>query len=252
MRFDPVVDEYDAARPGYPAAVYDALGPLDGRTVIDGGAGTGIASRALLERGAVVFPFDLGEAMLRRAAARSPGLPAVLADGGALPYRDRCADLLCFAQSWHWLPPETRVHEAARVLRAAGRWAGWWSHPRADGEAWFESYWDALEEATGTASRAVRDVDWGEEVAASGRFQPPAFRSVPWTRQVSVDDWLVDQASHSTLMAMPPDAGNRLLSRLEQILRAAFPSGRMAVPYETWLWIARVTHAPPGLEGDMT
>jgi 16S rRNA A1518/A1519 N6-dimethyltransferase RsmA/KsgA/DIM1 with predicted DNA glycosylase/AP lyase activity len=59
VTFATVVDEYDTGRPGYPAGVYDALGPLAGAVVLEGGAGTGIATRALLDRGAHVVPFDL-------------------------------------------------------------------------------------------------------------------------------------------------------------------------------------------------
>lgn len=131
--FDPVVDAYDAARPSYPDDVYDALGPLRGLLVLEGGAGTGIATRALASRGARVVAYDIGVAMLARAVARSPGLPAVVADGARLPFRDGCADLICFAQSWHWLAAEQRRSEVARVLHPGGRWAAWWSHATADG-----------------------------------------------------------------------------------------------------------------------
>lgn len=96
--------------------------------------------------------------VLRLAARRTPGLRPVIADGAALPFRDGCADLICFAQSWHWLDEARRPREAARVLRSGGRWAGWWSHARADDEPWFEAYWDALEAAT-VARRSQRDID---------------------------------------------------------------------------------------------
>lgn len=57
--FDPIAEEYDGGRPGYPDALFDALEPLDGELVLEGGAGTGIATRSLLRRGARVFPFDV-------------------------------------------------------------------------------------------------------------------------------------------------------------------------------------------------
>jgi ubiquinone/menaquinone biosynthesis C-methylase UbiE len=99
--FGTVVDEYDSGRPGYPDALYDELEPLAGMTVLEGGAGTGIATVSLLRRGARVVPFDVGMIMLLRAMQKMPGLPGVVADGAAMPFRDGCADLLCFAQSWH-------------------------------------------------------------------------------------------------------------------------------------------------------
>lgn len=58
--FGTVADEYDNARPSYPAAVYESLGDLDGLCSLDVGAGTGIATRQLLERGARVVAVDPG------------------------------------------------------------------------------------------------------------------------------------------------------------------------------------------------
>ena len=83
--FEVVADEYDAARRSYPDAVFDELCPLEGLKVLDEGAGTGIATRALIARRADVVRVDPGREVLRRAAARTPGLAAVAADGAALP-----------------------------------------------------------------------------------------------------------------------------------------------------------------------
>ncbi len=133
--FDAVVSHYAVGRPDYPAALLDALGPLDGLLVLEGGCGTGIASRALADRGAQVLAFDVRRDMVRHTRDNSPAVwAAVVADGSRLPFRDGCADLICFAQAWHWLDIGTRVDEAARVLAQGGRWSGWWSHARADGQ----------------------------------------------------------------------------------------------------------------------
>src|SRR6266496_2273830 len=119
----------------------------------------------------------------------------VVADGARSPLRGGCADLVCFAQSWHWLDHDVANPEMARLLAPAGRWAGWWNHPRADGEPWFESYWDLLERRT-VAQRAHRDVDWGATIERE-LFDEPTFVSVPWVREVSIETWLVDERSHS-------------------------------------------------------
>jgi SAM-dependent methyltransferase len=235
--FDTVADEYDAARPSYPPGVFDALGALDGLLVLDVGAGTGIATRQLLARGASVVAIDPGKSVLVRAAARTAGLSAVAADGAVLPVRAGVADLICFAQAWHWLDRSVRVGEAHRILRAGGRWAGWWSHARADGEAWFDAYWSTIEGACAGTHRGQRDTDWGATVEP-GLFDVHDRVVVPWTREISVDDWMTDQASHSYVIALAEPERSRLLTDLRLLVARGFPDGAMTVRYETWLWTA--------------
>lgn len=235
--FGTVVDEYDSGRPAYPDALYDELEPLAGMTVLEGGAGTGIATVSLLRRGAHVVPFDIGINMLLRAMKKMPGVPGVLADGVAMPFRDECADLLCFAQSWHWLDEERRASEAARVLRPGGRWAAWWSHARADGEPWFMSYWEAIEAAT-VARRQERDTDWGADLRGSALFDVQERRTLHWVRETSVEQWLTDDKSKTYIASLPEPDRMALLATIRQKITKSFPDGRMRVPYETWLWVA--------------
>lgn len=236
--FEAVASEYDTGRPTYPAGVYDALGPLEGLIVLDVGAGTGIATRQPLERRARVIAVDPGEHVLAKAVARTSGLSAIIADGVDLPVRDRSVDLVCFAQAWHWLDPATRVPEMHRVLRTDGRWAAWWSHARADSQAWFGAYWSAIEAACSGTHRNQRDTDWGRTVDDLDMFDVAARVVVPWTRSVSTDEWLVDQASHSYIAGLETVARDALLSELRRIVEAEFGNGMMTVPYETWLWTA--------------
>lgn len=233
--FSTVADEYDRGRPGYPDAVFDALGPLAGRRVADVGAGTGIATRALLARGAQVVAVDPSESMLDRAIGRSPGLVAIIADGARLPLSGASVDLVTFGQSWHWLDPDRRCDEVHRVLRPGGRWAAWWTHAR--GAAWIEAYWDLVESACPGVLRTQRDTDWGADVHASGRFAVGDRATVAWSRSMSVEHQLIDNASHSYIAALPPPDRDHLLAELRVVYEAAFPDGEMIVPVETWLWI---------------
>ena len=236
--FETVAAEYDAARPRHPAGVYDALGDLVGSVVLDVGAGTGIATRELLRRGAWVVAIEPGSVVLGRAAAHTPGLRALEADGAHLPVRDGIVDLLCFAQAWHWLDPGRRTAEAHRVLRDGGRWAGWWSHARADDSAWFDEYWTILEQTCPGTHRGQRDTDWGATVAEDGLFDVGERITVPWVRELTVDGWLTDQVSHSYVAALPSDERDRLIQRLRALLERHHPDHHLTVPYETWLWIA--------------
>jgi SAM-dependent methyltransferase len=229
VKFDPLVDAYDAARPTYPDGVYDALGPLASKRVIDAGAGTGIATRGLRARGADVVALDIGEQMLGRVDGMR-----VVADGAMAPIRDGSVDLVTFAQCWHWLDHERANPEVARVLVDGGRWAGWWSHPRADGEPWFEAYFDLVESLT-PAKRWHRDTDWGATLDPE-LFDPATFASVAWVRAVPLEVWLTDERSKSHI-GMSPDCES-IIAALERVLRDEFGDGPVRVRYETWLWLA--------------
>jgi len=244
VRFDREADAYDAARPSYPPGLYDLLesivGPLADQEVLDCGAGTGVASRQLSDRQAAVTALDPGVEMLRRAVARTPGMRTVVADAAAIPLKSSCVDLVCFAQSWHWVEQATGANEAARILPPGGWWAAWWSHAWADGDAWFEEYWDLLERSCPGVSRAQRNVDWAHQTVADHEsFQPPERHIVPWVREVSVRSWVTELTSHSYVIAMAPADRHRLLIAVEGTLRRWFPDGQMLVPHQTRLWLAR-------------
>jgi len=241
VHFETVADEYDAARPSYPPGVYDALGTLTGLLVVDVGAGTGIATRQLLARGAVVVAVDAGREVLSRATAHTPELMAAVADGAVLPIRDGAVDVICSAQAWHWLEESRRSLEARRVLRDGGRWAGWWSHARADGEVWFDSYWSVIERACPGTDRGQRNTDWGRTMADSGVFDVDDRVVVPWIRDIAVDDWLVDLASHSYVARLTVADRAKVLAEVRTVVDEQFPDGAMAVRYETWLWVAHAT-----------
>jgi ubiquinone/menaquinone biosynthesis C-methylase UbiE len=247
--FDAAAGEYDAARPSYPAELYDGLesvtGPLAGRLVLDWGAGTGIAARQLAARGARVGLFDLGEQMLQYARGRDPDAACVLGDGTRMPVRTASADLTTFAQSWHWFAAPDAPAEVARVLRPGGYWAAWWNRASASGQPWFERYQDVLEACCPhytwrNLSDELMAPDWTDAaVTAVGALDPVAATVVPWTRRVSAAQWLTDERSKSYVIALEPQRRESVLGELAGILAGRFPDGRLAVPYITTLLVAQ-------------
>lgn len=242
--FEDAADEYDAARPRYPDGLLDVLesraGALAGKRVLDGGAGTGIASRQLVARAASVVALDPGIQMLLRARRRTAGLPLVVGDAAALPLRSGSVDLACFAQSWHWVAQKAGATEIARVLAPSGCWAAWWSHAWADGEAWFDRYCSLLEQRCPGLSRDQRNIEvFGEAITASPAFGSVERHIVSWQRQVSVDDWMIDLSSHSYIIALTPSKRKKVLAEVKRSLLDAFPDGAMSVQYETRLLLAR-------------
>lgn len=92
---------------------------LRDRTVLDMGAGTGVASAVLVEYGARVVGMDLSADMLSWRASRRP--PAVVADVTALPLPAGAVDdTVCAFVLNHLVDPGAGLGELARVTRTGG------------------------------------------------------------------------------------------------------------------------------------
>ena len=241
-RFDPLVDDYDAARPSYPVALYDAIeglaGLLRGADVVEVGAGTGLSTAGLVARGARVLACDIGMEMLRRLPRRAASALPVVADGQALPVRDESVDLVCYAQAWHWVDVDRAAADAARVLRDDGSLALWWNTLDLHGVPWFEQQQDRIERLNPAYSRDYRSRDFASELRATGLFDRIESVSVRWARDIDFslyERWL---RSKSYIAAI----GDRLeefIAAERASLSAAFPSGVVHEPFVTSLWVAR-------------
>jgi SAM-dependent methyltransferase len=93
--------------------------PLGGRLVLDLGAGTGVASTALVDAGARPVAIDLSPHMLSWNAKKRP--PAAQADVCLLPLRARAVDdtIAAFVFN-HLVDPVVGIREASRVTRPGG------------------------------------------------------------------------------------------------------------------------------------
>ena len=67
----------------------------------------------------------------------------------------------------------------------------------------------------------------------------PERHIVWWERSVQVDEWMIDQRSHSYVIVLSEPERRRLLADLEAIVRDRFTDGHMTVPYQTRAWVAR-------------
>ncbi|MGQ0618015.1 MAG: class I SAM-dependent methyltransferase [Acidimicrobiia bacterium] len=122
---------YSEAAPGWeagPGQIYNRLAavmvadspvPLDGRVVLDLGAGTGAASRAVAAAGGRPLAVDTALGMLLAGRAARP--PAVAADASALPFPPATFGAVVAAFSLNHLDdPAAGLREAARVTTRPG------------------------------------------------------------------------------------------------------------------------------------
>ena len=233
--FEALVDDYDAARPGYPPELFAALPPLAGRRVLELGAGTGLASAGLLAAGARLVATDLGPRMLGRLHAKHPPVPVAVARAERLPFADASFDVVCGAQMWHWVDVAAAVQEVVRVLRPGGALAVWWNDVAADGEPWYEQQQERLEAASPGYTRGYRSRDHADEL----RPWLPHVRSWTgrWQRVVDLDTYERWLRSKSYVQAVPDlDA---FLAAERASLAEAFPDGRVVEPFTVRLVVAR-------------
>jgi ubiquinone/menaquinone biosynthesis C-methylase UbiE len=232
---------YAAARPDYPAELFDTLdgmlaGRLRGARVLDVAAGTGIASRQLAERGALVTAVELAEAMLAALIAGSSGIRGVRGSAHALPFADQSADMVTCAQAWHWMDKERAVAEARRVLRPGGLFAAWWNQTVYDAE------WERAQAARFTeAAPAWQRFSATEITDEYGRTPGLVAQTLmfPWQRTIPIEKHLRNVASRSHIAGLG-DAMPDFLDRERSILTGRFPDGRVTERFHTILLAAVV------------
>ncbi|MGP3971155.1 class I SAM-dependent methyltransferase [Streptomyces sp. 6N223] len=241
--FNAVAAEYAAARPGYPPALFDAIEelaglPLAGARSLDVGAGTGIATRLLRERGAHVTAAEPGPGMAAQLRAGLPGVPLVRANGDALPFAAGRFDLVTYAQAWHWTEPRHSVPEALRVLRPGGALALWWNVPDPR-VPWLREQ----EERFTAINPERRRFNIPERAPAMigelGLGLAASHREVRWSRTIPLATHLTHLATHSTLAVLPPERSRALVEAEAERLAALFPAGEVEEAY-----VVRLTVVP--------
>ncbi len=123
-RFTGHAAAYDAGRPTYAAQtidlVFEGLGEPAHLSVADLGAGTGISSRMLAERGAAVFAVEPNAAM-RSKAGSMRGVTWIDAGAEQTGLPDASVDIVTAFQAFHWFDRAATFAEIARIARPGGR-----------------------------------------------------------------------------------------------------------------------------------
>lgn len=126
LRFSGKAVNYAKYRPSYSPEVIDkileGLGDPARLTAVDIGAGTGIASRQLAERGVQVIAVEPDPGMID-AAASHPQVEFRTAPAEATGVATNTADLVTTFQAFHWFKFDASLREFQRILKPSGRLA---------------------------------------------------------------------------------------------------------------------------------
>jgi SAM-dependent methyltransferase len=234
-------DRYERLRPGYPAEAVDWLVagvPVAG-VAVDVGAGTGKLTGALLAHGLSVVAVDPSPDMLAQVSRLWPGATPQVGTGEATGLPDQTADLVTFAQSWHWVEPIAGSVETARILTPGGR-AGWvWNFldVREPWVAQLAAIWHTV--AGEEAIDAIRQAP-----VLGAPFGPLESITIDWTQPMPLDDLAELVMTRSYYLNATQSERRQVLTDAAAFVARQFPGGRTVdLPYRTHCFRSTVATA---------
>jgi SAM-dependent methyltransferase len=228
--FDSAADLYEAARPSYPAELFDdlvELAELKARDrLLEIGCATGKATRFLLERGFSIVCVEMGAQLAERARRNLAGLPVEI---HVVPFEEwegeqEAFDLVYAATAWHWVDPEIRYRKAHRLLRPGGHLAFW--SARHAFPAGFDPFFTEIQEVYDAIGES-HPGEWPPpppdaipedraEIEASGLFDEIEVRRYVWETLYTADDYVALLDTFSGHIAMETAEREHLYREIRQ------------------------------------
>lgn len=225
--FGGAAENYDAYRPRYPEQLIDDVLSPDAHRVLEGGAGTGIASMQMLERGADLLAVEPDARMA--AVARAKGIPVELSTFEDWDPAGRTFDRVVFAASFHWVDPAVALPKIRTILNDGGKLALIWNRlrPVNPSRAEFEKiYRDYMNVETRNGDGSPGEV---VDMIASHGFTVTK-RKYPHDLHYSAQQWVNIAFTFSHQLLVPEDKATELRARLiERIGPAGVSVGGDAV-----------------------
>jgi len=209
--FGGAAHNYDTHRPRYPDQLIDDVLAPGAPRVLEAGAGTGIASMQMIERGADVLAVEPDTRMA--AVAQAKGIPIELATFEDWEPAGRRFDRVVFAASFHWVDPAVALPKVRGILNDGGKLALIWNwlrptNPtRADFEAIYRDYMDVETHRGDGNPNAVVDM-----ITAAGFTVTQ--RKYPHDLHYSAQQWVDIAFTFSHQLILAADKAAELRSRL--------------------------------------
>ena len=209
--FGGAAHNYDTHRPRYPDRLIDDVLAPDAHRVLEAGAGTGIASMQMVDRGADVLAVEPDSRMA--AVAQAKGIPVELATFEDWDPAGRRFDRVVFAASFHWVDPAVALPKIRGVLEGGGKLALIWNRlrptnpTRAEFEAIYRDYMDVETRRGDGNPEEVIDM-----IAAAGFTVTE--RKYPHDLHYSAQQWADIAFTFSNQLILADDQATELRARL--------------------------------------
>lgn len=247
---------YEAIRPPYSERIFEFLtetGALrPGAATLEIGAGSGLATRRLLEYGA--NPITLVEPDVRFVPLLEPLTAKYNADARLItePFEEATLpsghfDLVAAATSFHWIQPAIGLRKIADVLKPGGYVALWW-HVFGDGvrhDPFHEATRELLQPLGNSPSDVPGTVPYALDIPArlgdfdaTGRFEQPQHTAHCWTLELTTTQVGSLYATFSTISRLAEPERRRILDHLMDIADRQF-GGRVVRNMVSPIYVAR-------------
>lgn len=226
-------ESYDRIRPSYPDAALDFALHHAPRVAVDIGCGSGIFTEQLVRSGLEVTAVDPSQDMLSVLQRRLPEVRTVSAGGEATGLAEGQAQLITYAQAWHWVDHELASVEAARLLGDDG---------------WIVLLWNQLDVQVPWVHRLARIMHAGDVHRPDHRpplgkqFTTPEQGLWHWAMQLTLAEVIELTKSRSYYRKSSESTRAKVEANLrwywnEHLEHDA--DARVEVPYLTHAWRAR-------------
>lgn len=238
-RFTERAADYAKYRPSYSAEVIDiileGLGNFSQLVAADIGAGTGISSRLLAERGVRVLAIEPNAAMGQAADPHSLiEFREATAEATQLP--DSSADLVTCFQAFHWFNPAPTLLEFHRILKSSGRLAVVWNDR--DQEDEFTSHYTRLVRIASNNHPAESRLISVTPLLESPHFPDVRHYTFAYTQALELDG-LIGRAKSVSYIPREGEVYQQLISDLQELYTHwADESGFVRLAYRTSLYLA--------------
>ena len=239
--FSEQAEAYKGSRPGYPEQLLDELiveaSVKAGDSVVDLGAGTGIFTDLLVNRGLDVTAVDPNEAMMQHADLPSVRWVKGTFEETSLP--DQSQKWAVAAQAFHWADPHLALPEIRRILKPGSVFTAIWNNRAKECSeivAWTE---DLIHRHVPEFDEAYRYGNWASIFESTGGFTFLAHHTVSHTVTMSKERYLELWRSHNRLNnTAGPDRFASFLNDLRGYLDHR-QIVQVDVPYHCEAWSAR-------------
>lgn len=235
-------DAYAHSRPTYPHTILDRLiahaGVQPGDAVVDLGAGTGIATRPLAERGFSVTAVEPNAAM-RQQAEPLENVNWVNGTFEDLPLPDGSQRWALSAQAFHWADVERALPEVRRVLQPGGCLTVIWNNRDMEANDILRQTRQIILEVDPDYFQPYRKRDWSEALTSTGDFADVACHEDHHVHRMAAEDYMRLWRSINRLATNAGSEGvSQVAERVEALLRQTGDE-HVDVPYRTRAWTAR-------------